>query len=161
MTESYQISAEIISCARKLRLQLATAESLTAGLVGATLCDVPGASKAYRGGVISYSSDVKAQVLGVDTQLLGERGAVDAEVAMQMAEGAARVCEAQIGVSTTGVAGPEPLDGKPVGTVFVGVTTPAGRRFRELQCTGDRASIRQQSVQGALEFLLEELSILT
>lgn len=158
MSDVQQLSAEVISCAKDAGVQLATAESLTAGLVGATICDVSGASAVYRGGVISYSSDVKAEVLGVSSELLVTRGAVDAEVAMQMAEGTARVYKAEVGISTTGVAGPDPLDGKPVGTVFLGVASPRGRRSRELHCTGDRAAIRQQSVQEALELLLEELT---
>ena len=95
---------------------VATAESLTGGDVGGAICTVPGASAYYRGGVISYAYEVKAQVLGVDAQLLAREGAVHPAVAVQMAVGAARVCGADYAVSTTGVAGPDPADGQPVGT---------------------------------------------
>ncbi len=90
---------------------VATAESLTGGDVGGAICTVPGASAYYRGGVISYAYEVKAQVLGVDAQLLAREGAVHPAVAVQMAVGAARVCGADYAVSTTGVAGPDPADG--------------------------------------------------
>ena len=94
-------------------MQVATAESLTGGDVGGAICTVPGASAYYRGGVISYAYEVKARVLGVDAQLLATEGAVNPEVAAQMAAGAARVCGADYAVSTTGVAGPDPADGQP------------------------------------------------
>lgn len=106
-------------------LTVATAESLTAGLVAARLADVPGASAALQGGVVAYQNHVKSGLLGVDAGLLTARGAVDAEVARQMACGARRAAGADVGVATTGVAGPEPHQGKPVGTVFVGVAVPA------------------------------------
>ena len=95
------------ACASQERpVQVATAESLTGGDVGGAICTVPGASAYYRGGVISYAYEVKARVLGVDAQLLATEGAVNPEVAAQMAAGAARVCGADYAVSTTGVAGP-------------------------------------------------------
>ena len=93
------------ACASQERpVQVATAESLTGGDVGGAICTVPGASAYYRGGVISYAYEVKARVLGVDAQLLATEGAVNPEVAAQMAAGAARVCGADYAVSTTGVA---------------------------------------------------------
>ncbi len=115
---------------------VATAESLTGGDVGGAICTIAGASEYYLGGVISYASAVKAAVLGVDRGLLERCGSVDAEVAVQMAAGTARVCGADYGVSTTGVAGPEPHDGKPVGTVFIGVFGPAGSAAHERHYTG-------------------------
>ena len=121
------------SCASQERpVQVATAESLTGGDVGGAICTVPGASAYYRGGVISYAYEVKARVLGVDAQLLATEGAVNPEVAAQMAAGAARVCGADYAVSTTGVAGPDPADGQPVGTVFIG----AGVRCSSATTTG-------------------------
>lgn len=135
----------------------ATAESLTAGLVAATLADVPGASAMLRGGVVCYSSEVKADVLGVSTALLAEAGSVDAGVARQMADGARRVCGADYGVSTTGAAGPEPHDGKPVGTVFVAVSGPTGTTVASYLFGGDRPAIRQAATRAALAGLLEAL----
>lgn len=133
----------------------ATAESLTAGLVAAALADVPGASGMLRGGVVSYASEVKADVLGVSPELLARAGSVDAEVARQMADGARRVCGADYGVATTGAAGPEPHDGKPVGTVFVGVSGPAGSAVRAYAFDGDRAAIRRAATEAALAALLD------
>jgi nicotinamide-nucleotide amidase len=135
----------------------ATAESLTAGLVAASLADVPGASGMLRGGVVSYASDVKAGLLGVSEERLAEAGSVDSVVAQQMAEGARRVCGADYGVSTTGAAGPEPHDGKPVGTVFVAVAGPDGTRVREFHFAGTRAEIRSAARDAALRALLEAL----
>ena len=131
-------------------VQVATAESLTGGDVGGAICTVPGASAYYRGGVISYAYEVKAQVLGVDAQLLAREGAVHPAVAVQMAVGAARVCGADYAVSTTGVAGP---DGQPVGTVYIGVCSPGGSEVFERHYSGDRAQIRAAASADAIALL--------
>ena len=107
-------------------MTVATAESLTAGMVAAVLADTPGASGMLQGGVVSYQNTVKADVLGVPRELLDAVGSVDGQVAAAMADGARRICGADVGVSTTGVAGPEPHDGKAVGTVFIGIATAEG-----------------------------------
>jgi nicotinamide-nucleotide amidase len=122
---------------------VAVAESLTGGLVVATLVGVPGASAVVRGGVVAYATPVKASVLGVDAELLAERGAVDPEVARQMATGVREALSvdgepATWGISTTGVAGPDPQDGKPVGTAW------------ELHLDGDRDAIRHATVSELL-----------
>ncbi|MEV7084291.1 nicotinamide-nucleotide amidohydrolase family protein [Streptomyces sp. NPDC093085] len=138
---------------------LAVAESLTGGLVAAELTGVPGASRAFRGAVTAYATDLKRDVLGVDGALLAERGAVDSEVARQMAAGVRRVLGADWGVATTGVAGPEPQDGRPVGTVYVAVAGPEGvGKVAALRLNGDRADIRKESVRSVLGLLLGELS---
>lgn len=134
-------------------VQVATAESLTGGDVGGAICTVPGASAYYRGGVISYAYEVKAQVLGVDAQLLAREGAVHPAVAVQMAVGAARVCGADYAVSTTGVAGPDPADGQPVGTVYIGVCSPSGSEVFERHYSGDRAQIRAEASADAIALL--------
>ena len=134
-------------------VQVATAESLTGGDVGGAICTVPGASAYYRGGVISYAYEVKAQVLGVDAQLLAREGAVHPAVAVQMAVGAARVCGADYAVSTTGVAGPDPADGQPVGTVYIGVCSPGGSEVFERHYSGDRAQIRAAASADAIALL--------
>ncbi|MDO5626683.1 MAG: CinA family protein [Mobilicoccus sp.] len=103
---------------------LAVAESLTGGLVLAALTDVPGASDVVRGGVVAYATDLKASLLGVDTDLLADGGPVQVDVAWQMATGVARALGATWGLATTGVAGPGPADGHPAGTVCVGVHSP-------------------------------------
>lgn len=136
-------------------LSVAAAESLTGGLLCSALVEVPGASAAVRGGIVAYATAIKHSLLGVDAALLEERGAVDPEVAAQMAIGAARQLGADIGVSTTGVAGPDPQDGQPVGTVYVAVwrrgSAPA--QVSGLRLDGDRESIRAQTVAAALELL--------
>ena len=124
----HRLAEQAVTGAIDRGLTVATAESLTAGMVAAVLADTPGASGMLQGGVVAYQNSVKAGVLGVPAELLDAVGAVDAQVAAAMAEGARRICGADIGVSTTGVAGPEPHDGKAVGTVFIGVATAEGSR---------------------------------
>jgi len=136
---------------------VAVAESLTGGMVAAALVDVAGASLVVRGGVVAYATDVKAQLLGVDEVLLTRVGSVDAEVAEQMAGGVRSIMGATYGLSTTGVAGPDPVDGKPVGMVYVAVVGPGISRVKALGLSGDRAGIRAQSVQAVLALLAEEL----
>ena len=151
----------VIAAAAAARTRIAAAESLTAGMVAAELGTVPGASAVLQGGVVAYQNSVKEQVLGVDGALLQSAGSVDARVAEQMAAGVRRLLKADIGISTTGVAGPEPHDGKPVGTVFIGVAAGAGSTSRafhvEFHFAGDRASIRSQACAAALDLLAAEL----
>ncbi|MFD1656850.1 CinA family protein [Streptomyces caeni] len=145
---------------------LAVAESLTGGLVAAEITAVPGASKVFRGSVTAYATDLKRDVLGVDGALLAARGAVDPQVVAQMAAGVRMALGADWGLATTGVAGPEPQDGQPVGTVFVAVDGPfegvsgehAGGKVASLRLNGDRAEIRMESVRSVLTLLLKELT---
>lgn len=137
---------------------IGTAESLTAGLVVATLVDVPGASASVRGGVAAYATDVKAAVLGVDADLLARAGAVDEEVARQMARGARRVLGTDVAIATTGVAGPDPQDGKPVGTVYIAVATPERETVERLALSGARRDIRVATVTAALRLCAGALS---
>lgn len=138
---------------------LAAAESLTGGLVAAALTGPPGASRVFLGSVTAYATEAKREVLGVDGGLLARRGAVDAEVARQMATGVRRLLGADWGVATTGVAGPEPQDGKPVGTVYVAVSAPGtgGVVAQRLNLRGDRAAIRAGSVHAVLGLLRDQL----
>ncbi|MEU3656591.1 CinA family protein [Streptomyces sp. NPDC032161] len=137
---------------------LAVAESLTGGLVAAELTSVPGASRSFRGSVTAYATPLKRELLGVDGALLAERGAVDADVARQMATGVRRVLGADWGVATTGVAGPDPQDGKPVGTVYVAVSGPDGaENVAVLRLNGSRADIRKESVRNVLTLLSDKL----
>lgn len=151
--------ADVVARALQAGQTVATAESLTAGLVAASLADVPGASGMLRGGVIAYSNDIKEKILAVDPRLLAEAGSVDAAVACQMAEGVRTLMQADFAVSTTGVAGPEPHDGKPVGTVFVSVACASGTLVEEFRFPGNRREIRQQSSGAALKLLLGALSM--
>lgn len=142
-------------------LTIATAESLTAGLVSARLADVPGASLALRGGVVAYASDLKHSLLGVPAELLEERGAVHPDVAVAMATGVRAMLRTDLGVATTGVAGPDPQDGVEPGTVFVAVAWPGGARARQLSLDGDRATIRERSAREAVSLLLELVTSLS
>ncbi|GAA3058462.1 CinA family protein [Streptomyces glomeratus] len=145
---------------------LAVAESLTGGLVAAEITAVAGASQVFRGSVTAYATDLKRDVLGVDGTLLAERGAVDPQVAAQMAAGVRKALGADWGLATTGVAGPDPQDGQPVGTVFVAVDGPfegvsdelGGGKVAALRLNGDRAEIRMESVRSVLALLLEQLA---
>lgn len=136
---------------------MATAESLTGGLVAATVVDVPGSSKVLRGGLVVYATELKHTLAGVDAELLATEGPVSAAVAVSLASGARLRCDADWGVATTGVAGPDSQDGVPVGTVFVAVSGPGVEQVRGLNLAGDRPTIRAATVQAALSLLLESL----
>jgi nicotinamide-nucleotide amidase len=152
-------AAALLAALRGRGATLATAESLTGGLLAATLVDVPGASAVYRGGLIPYATELKALLVGVDQALLDRLGPVAADVAVALAEGARARCGADWGVGTTGVAGPDPQDGHPPGTVFIGVAGAAGTRVRRLALAGDRATIRSATVAAAIELLFEQLDV--
>ncbi|KNY07257.1 CinA family protein [Microbacterium sp. GCS4] len=136
---------------------LGVAESLTGGAVAAEVVSVPGASAALWGGVIAYATPVKHSVLGVDEDLLAKHGPVHPEVALQMAEGVRRAVAvgrpSDVGIATTGIAGPDSPDGQPVGTVHVAVVTPDGSLSESFRFSGDRADIRAQSVDAVLDAL--------
>jgi nicotinamide-nucleotide amidase len=153
------LAARVVATLRDRSQTLATAESLTGGLLGAAITEVPGASAVYRGGLITYATELKAALAGVPDQVLSVDGPVAPTTAARLAHGAARVCAADWGLATTGVAGPEPQDGHPVGQVFVAVAGPVARdvRVRELALSGDRALIRQQTVVAVLDLLLDSI----
>lgn len=136
---------------------VAVAESLTGGALGAAITAVPGVSATFRGGVVAYATDVKASLLGVDRALLDRVGPVDPDVARQMAAGVRDRLGATYGLATTGVAGPDPQDGHPVGEVHVAVAGPAGVTVASLRAGGDRAEIRAATVGRALALLAREL----
>lgn len=154
---------------------IAVAESLTGGMLAAALTAIPGASAAFRGGVVAYATDLKAALLGVPVPLLDRHGAVHPDVATAMAAGVRSRMAAAVGVATTGVAGPDPQDGQPVGTVYIAVCSTAVRsgedsqarspvlsQVRSLALSGDRDQIRLATVEqslGALICMLREESI--
>ncbi len=145
--------AAVVSRLGALGQSVACGESLTGGLLCARLVDTPGASAVVRGAVVAYATDLKASVLAVDATLLAERGAVDGEVAGQMATGVRSMMRADWGVATTGVAGPDPQDGMPVGTVFVAVAGPEGAVVERHALAGGRDEIRVGAVEMALALL--------
>lgn len=154
---TYEAAAQVLAALAGRGWTIAVAESLTGGLATSALVDVPGASAAVRGGVVAYSTAVKRDVLGVDDRLLAAVGAVDAAVAREMADGVRRVLGADVGLATTGVAGPEPQDGQPVGTVWIAVVTPSGESTMRYAFAGDRSAIRGQTVAAALAETIRQL----
>ena len=135
---------------------LVTAESLTGGGIGAALTAVSGSSAVYKGGIISYTNEVKHQLLGVPGDTLEQFGAVSEPVARAMAEGARKVLKADVAVSVTGLAGPGGDDyGNPVGTVYIGYSDENGTVVKHCLFTGDRESIRNQTIEAALHLILD------
>jgi nicotinamide-nucleotide amidase len=162
----HEIAAEIVGLLAARGQTAAVAESLTGGLLAAALTAVPGASACFRGGVIAYATDLKATMLGVSPDLLAQHGAVHPDVAAAMAAGVCRRMAATIGAATTGVAGPDPSDGQPVGTVYIAVSTgpetagstgpeaAGGTVVRSLALRGSRDEIRRETVAQCLRLLL-------
>ena len=151
------LAAQVITMLRTAGQTVAAAESLTGGLVAAALTSVPGASWAVRGGVVSYATDLKASLLGVPQAMLTEHGAVYPAVASAMANGVRQRLGATFGVATTGVAGPDPADGQPVGTVHIAVSAEDDTVVRTLALDGDRDLIRSLTVERSLALLLGRL----
>lgn len=157
-----RLTTELVAQLRRAELTIACAESLTGGLLMATLSAEPGVSTVLRGGPVVYATDTKVSHLGIDAELLAERSPVDAEVARAMAVGVRERWGASIGIATTGVAGPDPQDGHPVGEVYVAAADAAGHVVERLSLKPaggasdreQRALIRQETVVAALELAL-------
>lgn len=157
----------LVATLTKYGLTVATAESLTGGLLAGEIVRVPGASLVFNGGIVSYHTELKHALLGVDATLLAANGPVDPVVAEQMAEGTRQTCAvdgrpADLGLATTGVAGPDPdpQTGQPAGTVYLGIATQHGSRAVPLLLLGSRPEIRAATVAAAVEEALSELSAL-
>lgn len=154
-------AAAVIATATKLGVTVGCAESLTGGLVAAEMVSVPGASAVFRGSIVAYDSMLKNDLLGVDASLLASTGAVTAEVAGAMAEGALARLGVDVAVATTGVAGPDPdpVSGEAPGAVFIAVAGGSlGTLVREMSLEGDRDEIRRRATRAALQALLDGLS---
>ena len=136
---------------------VATCESLTGGLIGAAITSIGGSSAVYRGGFITYASELKSQWAGVDAELIARDGVINAATAEQMAQGTRVAAGADLCVSCTGVAGPDPQDGAAPGTVWIACATAGGTRSSLLELSGNRGAVREQTVLAALRLLLEEL----
>jgi len=183
--DQLSLAADVVCLLRERGETLATAESLTGGLVVAALTAVAGSSAVVRGGIVAYASEVKRDVLTVDADLLGRHGAVSREVAVEMATRVADLFASSWAISTTGVAGPERQDGQPVGTVYVSVAGPrhvwstgssglpvsnlddvaasaelgtgTGAEVMQLALTGSRAQIRASTVVHSLQVLRDRI----
>jgi nicotinamide-nucleotide amidase len=156
-SDAGELAASAIGLLVARGLTIGAAESLTGGLVTAALTTVPGASAVVRGGIVAYAADVKNALLGVDAGLLARVGTVHPDVALAMAHGARERLGAAVGVATTGVAGPDPAEGQPVGTVHIAVCTAGVARHEALMLTGDRAGIRLGTVDHVLKLLVMTL----
>ncbi|WP_246169531.1 CinA family protein [Actinotalea subterranea] len=154
-------AAELVGRLTELGTTIAVAESLTGGSVVASLVDVAGASRCVRGGVVAYASDLKVALLGVDPLLLAREGAVHPDVALAMARGVRARLGADLGVATTGVAGPDPQDGRPPGTFHVAVAWPGGERVVSAAPSDDgwpgRAAVRRAAQEAAVTLALAVL----
>ena len=153
----YELAQEALAALKERRWTVATCESLTGGLICSTLVDVPGASSVVRGGFVTYQTDTKTLLAGVDAALIAEKGVVSAEVARAMAEGTKVRLGVDVAVSATGMASPGDPGDPPAGTVFVGVASAKGVRAIPLALTGTRREIREQTVEAALEAIIEEI----
>ena len=165
MSSPSDLASAIVAECRRRELTIGVAESLTGGLLVAALVAVPGASAVVNGGVVAYNTAIKHSVLGVEASLLAAHGPVDPNVAKEMAMGARERLAvagrpASIGISTTGVAGPEPQGGQPVGTVYIGTATEAGASSIRLSLSGTREDIRNAVVYESLVQLTELLATL-
>ncbi len=160
------MAEEVISLAKEKGLLIATAESITGGLVCGALTEVAGSSAVVLGGINCYQDEIKQQLLGVSSSLIQQQSAVDPEVAAQLAgsvrsrfAGAMQVSEERvIGISTTGVAGPDSVADKEVGEVYLGISSSMGTKVYAEVFSGNRDQIRKASVARALEILREELA---
>ena len=157
MSES-SLAPQVVRQFTEKGLTLGTAESLTAGLIAATVADVSGASAVLMGGVVSYDPRVKHEVLGVSQEVIDTVGVVSEACALQMADGARKLLKVDVALSATGVAGPTGGTAEnPVGTVWLGVSTEEGTIARRFQFDGDRQSVRRQTVETALRLALDVL----
>lgn len=158
MSES-SLAPQVVRQFTEKGMTLGTAESLTAGLIAATVADVSGASAVLMGGVVSYDPRVKHEVLGVSQKVIDTVGVVSEACALQMADGARKLLKVDVALSATGVAGPTGGTAEnPVGTVWLGVSTAEGTIARRFQFDGDRQSVRRQTVETALRLALDVLA---
>ena len=158
MADLKTVSAQVVRSFLDKGLTLGTAESLTGGMIAASVAGVSGASAVLMGGVISYDARVKHELLGVEQQIIDTVGVVSRPCAAQMAQGARAALKVDVAVSATGIAGPTGgTPETPVGTVFIGVAWNGGVRVDECHFTGDRQSVREQSAAHALTMALEAI----
>lgn len=147
------VAERLIAAMTARGLTLGVAESLTGGALSARLTEVPGCSQVFRGAVVTYATDLKSQLLGVDADELASTGPVTAAVARAMATGARQLLGVSIGVGTTGEAGPVPATDAPPGTVYVAVADSSGTQVRRLDLSGDRPHVRSATVEAALQLV--------
>lgn len=153
-----ELAERVVRLLIEKNMTLATAESCTGGLLAAYITTVPGVSAVYAGGFVTYTVKTKKSLLGVSARLLQEKGAVSKKTARQMAERAAEKTGADIAISVTGNAGPDPSEGKPVGLIFTGFSIDGKVTGKKLMLSGSRDEIREQVCRSALQHLYEKLA---
>ena len=142
----------------KNNLTLSTCESITGGLLSSRICSISGASKFFKGSVIAYSPEIKIKLIDVPEKTISEKGTVSYETSESLAKNCSELLNTDICISTTGVAGPDSIEGKEVGTVFIGIYFLDKVEVRKYKFEGDRDSIREQTVKEAIIYLLEKLN---
>lgn len=153
----YNLALEVVEKLKEKNLTIATAESLTAGLLSSKLAEIDGASKVFKGGIVAYQNEVKENILNIDSKTIDKYSSVSPEVAILMAENVRKKLKTDLGVSTTGVAGPGLVGDKKIGTVFVAISFSEHNMCLELNLSGDRQSIREESCSKLFELILEKL----
>jgi PncC family amidohydrolase len=162
----HDIASDVIRLLLSANQTLGVAESLTSGQIMSTLTSIPGSSATFRGGIVTYATPLKHSLLNVDPDLIAREGVIHPDVASQMADGARRATTPAgeevtgWGIGTTGVAGPDEQDGKPVGTVYIGIASPrgGGKAWGPFMFPGSRERVREATVMEALARLREELA---
>ena len=153
--DNIEISQKIVEVLTKKNLTISCAESITAGLISSYLTSVAGASQVFKGGISAYQDEIKFQILNVDKKLIETKSSVCEEVAIQMAENIKNLMHADLGISTTGVAGPKSLKNIPVGTVFVAYVSNDHKICQKLNLSGTREEIREQTITHILQLVLQ------
>jgi nicotinamide-nucleotide amidase len=153
------LAARLVAELTRRGQTVATCESITGGLIGASLTEPPGASLAVRGGLVTYMTDLKTTLAGIPADLIAVHGVVSEAVAAAMAQAARRVCRADWGIGVTGVAGPGPAEGQPAGTVWLAVAGPTALSARSLHLAGSRRQVRRAVAFQALVDLERALAL--
>ena len=158
LSEINELKQKLILLLDEKNIKISTAESCTGGMIGACLTSIPGISRYYGYGFVTYSNEAKQKLLGVLPDTLNKFGAVSAETALQMAQGALRVSGSDIAVSVTGIAGPGGGTAlKPVGLVYVGFASEDKRLFKKLNLSGNRDTVRLATVKNVLELIINQI----
>lgn len=158
MSEKITLEEQVVALLKEKRIKISTTESCTGGFLAGTIVNVSGASEVFDEGYITYSNEAKQKILGVKKETLEKYGAVSYETALEMADGCAKVSDAQIAIGITGIAGPTGgTEEKPVGLVYMGCYYLETVKVKKFIFSGDRTEVRSQSVEEALRFILERL----
>jgi nicotinamide-nucleotide amidase len=152
-----ELASSLIKKLQENNLTIAVAESLTGGLVAASLTEIPGASKVFKGSITAYVDEIKQNILNVNKETIPNFTSISEQVALEMAINVRKILKSDIGISTTGVAGPEKSAGFAPGLVFVAISIGDHNMCQKLEITGDRSKIRNQTVHEILQLTLSRL----